>query len=75
MLEKVVVNNDIIRAYQKFPSSGVHSIPAELKQIIDACYLSKCGGKRKPKAAPSVGENVSKKFKKPVQNQGLHLRC
>lgn len=45
MLERVPVNNSIIRAYRKFPSSGVRSIPAELMKIIDVGDLPK-GGKK-----------------------------
>lgn len=47
MLEKVSLDNAIIGAYCKMPSSGVHSIPKELQKIIDEGDKPKCGGKRK----------------------------
>ena len=35
LLKRVPLDNAIIRAYQKLPSSGVRPIPAELKKVID----------------------------------------
>lgn len=66
LLEKVPLDNSIIRSCRKMSCSGVLPIHAELKNIIDEGDKLTCGGKRKAKTAPSVGIKVTKKSKKPV---------
>ncbi|CAI9285851.1 unnamed protein product [Lactuca saligna] len=51
MMEKVPLNNAIIRAYQNLPMSGFHEIPFDLKKIIELV--------KKPKSPPPVFEDDS----------------
>ncbi|CAI9279877.1 unnamed protein product [Lactuca saligna] len=64
VMEKVPLNNVIIKAYQKLPLFGVRKIPFYLKKIIEVGGLLKRGGKRKTKEAANVVATVSKKIKK-----------
>lgn len=66
MLENVPPDNTIIRAYRKFPSSGVRPIPTELQKIIDEGNKPSRGGKRKAKATTSESVEVPKRAKKPI---------
>nr|KAJ0206901.1 hypothetical protein LSAT_V11C500287920 [Lactuca sativa] len=62
MLEKVPLDNAIIKDYRKLPSFGARPIPGELQKIIDEERR-----KRKAKAATSENIKLPKKAKKPVQ--------
>lgn len=66
LLKKVLLDNAIIRAYRKMPSSGVRPIPTELKKIIYEGDKPKRGGKRKDQVSLSKGIKVTKKSKKPI---------
>lgn len=66
MMEKVLWNNAIIRAYRKLFVSGVRELPIELSKIIEVGDLPKRGGKKKAKAIVTVSTTVSKKLKKMV---------
>lgn len=63
MLERVPIDNAIVRDYQKLPSSGVQSMPAELRKMIDDGNKAKRGGKKKEKVAPTETVRVPKKKK------------
>lgn len=64
MLERVPLDNVVMRQYRKLPSSGVCPIHAELRKLIDESNKLKHGGKRKAKVAPSESIKVTKKNKK-----------
>lgn len=66
IMEKVHLNNAIIRTYHKLPASGVQDIHTDLKKIIEVGDLPKRGGKKKAKAIVTVSTTVSKKLKKMV---------
>lgn len=66
MLEKVPIDNAILRECQKLPSSGVCPMPADLRKLIDESNKPKCGGKRKEKVSPSERVRVTKKTNKPT---------
>ncbi|CAI9303851.1 unnamed protein product [Lactuca saligna] len=67
MLEKVPLDNAIMRKYQKLPPSGVRPMLAELRQLIDEINKPKRGGKRKAKAAPFESVRVPKNTMKPAK--------
>lgn len=62
LLEKVPLDNAVIRAYRTIPSSGVRPIPTESQKIIDEGDKLKCGGKRKAKSTTSETVKTPKKI-------------
>nr|KAJ0203805.1 hypothetical protein LSAT_V11C500271050 [Lactuca sativa] len=67
LLEKVSLDNAIVRAYRKMPSSSVRPIPTKLQKIINEGEKPKRGEKRKAKTAHSEVIKVRMKTKKLVQ--------
>lgn len=53
MLDKVPLDNSIVRYYRKLSSSGVRPIPLELQKVLEEGDKPKRVGKRKAKAGPS----------------------
>lgn len=66
LLEKVPLDNAIIRAYRKSSLFSVRPIPAELQKIIDEGDEPKRVRKRKTKAATLETIKIPNRSKKPV---------
>lgn len=74
MLERVPLDNAIVREHRKLPSSCVHPMSADLRKLIDESNKLKHGGKRKAKAPYSESVRVPKNTRSQQRNQDLHLR-